>query len=113
MTGAPKIEAMKIIDALEPVKRGIYSGSIGYLDYAGNADLDIVIRTVLVKDGKAYFQVGGAIVADSDPEAEYLETLDKARALVRALRMTLLGSPDVKRPLELQALATLAPFVPR
>jgi aminodeoxychorismate synthase component I len=85
MTGAPKIEAMTIIDALEPVKRGIYSGSIGYLDFSGNLDLNIVIRTILVKDGKAYFQVGGAVVADSDPRGEYLETLDKARALVRAL----------------------------
>jgi para-aminobenzoate synthetase component 1 len=86
MTGAPKIEAMKIIDALEPVKRGIYSGSIGYIDYAGNLDLNIVIRTILIKDGKAYFQVGGAIVADSDPRDEYLETLHKARALRLALQ---------------------------
>ena len=86
MTGAPKIEAMTIIDALEPVKRGIYSGSIGYLDYSGNMDLNIVIRTILVKDGKAYVQVGGAVVADSDPLEEYLETLTKARALMRALQ---------------------------
>jgi para-aminobenzoate synthetase component 1 len=86
MTGAPKIEAMKIIDALEPVKRGIYSGSIGYIDYAGNLDLNIVIRTILIKDGRAYFQVGGAIVADSDPRDEYLETLHKARALRLALQ---------------------------
>jgi para-aminobenzoate synthetase component 1 len=91
MTGAPKIEAMTIIDALEPVKRGIYSGSIGYLDFAGNADLNIVIRTILVRDGKAYFQVGGAVVADSDPEAEYLETLHKARALIRALQSVVEG----------------------
>lgn len=86
MTGAPKIEAMTIIDALEPVKRGIYSGSIGYLDFSGNVDLNIVIRTILVKSGKAYFQVGGAVVADSDPLEEYLETLTKARALMRALQ---------------------------
>ena len=86
MTGAPKIEAMTIIDALEPVKRGIYSGSIGYLDYSGNVDLNIVIRTILIKDGKAYFQVGGAVVSDSDPRDEYLETLDKARALRLALQ---------------------------
>ena len=85
MTGAPKIEAMSIIDSIEPVKRGIYSGSIGYLDFSGNADLNIVIRTILIKDGKAYFQVGGAVVADSDPKQEYLETLYKATALVRAL----------------------------
>jgi len=86
MTGAPKIEAMCIIDALEPVKRGVYSGSIGYLDFAGNADLNIVIRTILIKDGKAYSQVGGAVVADSDPRGEYLETVHKARALIHALR---------------------------
>jgi anthranilate/para-aminobenzoate synthase component I len=86
MTGAPKIEAMKIIDALEPVKRGIYSGSIGYIDYAGNLDLNIVIRTILIKDGRAYFQVGGAIVADSDPRDEYMETLHKAKALRLALQ---------------------------
>ena len=85
MTGAPKIEAMSIIDSLEPVRRGIYSGSIGYLDYWGNADLNIVIRTILVKNGKAYFQVGGAVMADSDPKTEYLETLAKARALARSL----------------------------
>jgi len=86
MTGAPKIEAMKIIDKLEPVKRGIYSGSIGYLDFAGHLDLNIVIRTFVVKDGRCYFNVGGAVVADSDPVGEYQETLDKARALKTALR---------------------------
>ncbi len=67
MTGAPKIEAMKIIDRLEPVKRGIYSGAIGYLDFAGPMDLSIVIRTIVIKDGRCYFHVGGGIVADSDP----------------------------------------------
>jgi para-aminobenzoate synthetase component 1 len=77
---------MSIIDALEPVNRGIYSGSIGYLDFAGGADLNIVIRTILIKDGNAYFQVGGAVVADSDPRDEYIETLHKAQALIRALR---------------------------
>ena len=86
MTGAPKIEAMKIIDALEPVKRGIYSGSIGYLDFAGHLDLNIVIRTFVVKDGRCYYNVGGAVVADSDPREEYQETLDKARALKTALK---------------------------
>jgi len=86
MTGAPKIEAMKIIDSLEPVKRGIYSGAIGYLDFAGPLDLSIVIRTAVVKDGVCYYGVGGAVVADSDPGQEYEETLDKARALMAALR---------------------------
>jgi aminodeoxychorismate synthase component I len=85
MTGAPKIEAMKIIDQLEPVTRGIYSGAIGYLDFRGPMDLSMVIRTIIVKDGRCYFHVGGGIVADSDPQDEYRETLDKARALVEAI----------------------------
>jgi len=85
MTGAPKIEAMKIIDRLEPVKRGIYSGSIGYLDFSGRLDFSIVIRSFVVKNGRCYYNVGGAIVADSDPLAEYLETMDKAGALKTAL----------------------------
>jgi para-aminobenzoate synthetase component 1 len=85
MTGAPKIEAMKIIDELEPYKRGIYSGAIGYFDYAGTVDLNIVIRTIVVKDGRCYFSVGGAVVADSDPVGEYRESMDKARALIRAV----------------------------
>ena len=86
MTGAPKIAAMEIIDALEPVTRGVYSGAIGYLDFAGAMDLSIVIRTILVQNGRAYLNAGGAVVADSDPHDEYEETLDKARALVAALR---------------------------
>lgn len=85
MTGAPKIEAMKIIDAIEPVKRGIYSGAIGYFDRSGTLDLSIVIRTIVCKDGVATFGVGGAVVADSDPAEEYQETLDKARALIKSL----------------------------
>jgi para-aminobenzoate synthetase component 1 len=85
MTGAPKIEAMKIIDRLEPVKRGIYSGAIGYLDFAGPMDLSIVIRTIVITGGRCYFHVGGGIVADSEPMAEFRETQDKARALIQAL----------------------------
>ena len=85
MTGAPKIEAMKIIDALEPVKRGIYSGALGYFDHAGTMDLNIVIRSIVCVEGRAYFGVGGAVVADSDPAAEYQETLDKAKALIEAV----------------------------
>jgi aminodeoxychorismate synthase component I len=85
MTGAPKIEAMKIIDSLEPVCRGIYSGAIGYLDFSGVLDLSIVIRSFVIKDNTCYYHVGGAIVADSDPRAEYLETMTKARALKQAL----------------------------
>jgi len=86
MTGAPKIEAMKIIDTLEPVNRGVYSGAIGFLDFSGTTDLNIVIRTIIIKDQHAYLSVGGAIVADSDPSNEYDETMDKARALIHALK---------------------------
>lgn len=85
MTGAPKIEAMKIIDAIEPVKRGLYSGALGFLDAGGAMDLGMVIRTIVCQDGVATFGVGGAVVADSDPGAEYDETMDKARALIAAV----------------------------
>jgi para-aminobenzoate synthetase component 1 len=85
MTGAPKIAAMRILDRLEPVRRGIYSGALGYFDVRGGLDLCVVIRTILVRGGRAYVHVGGGIVADSDPMGEYRETLDKARALVAAL----------------------------
>lgn len=88
MTGAPKIAAMKIAGALEPVRRGLYSGALGYLDLRGGLDLSVTIRTLLVKKGRAYLHVGGAVVADSDPGAEYDETLDKARALQAALDRT-------------------------
>ena len=87
VTGAPKVRAMEIIDELEPTKRSIYTGSIGYLGLNDDMDMNIVIRTFLIKEGKAYFQVGGGIIYDSDPEAEYVETLDKARALIQALRL--------------------------
>ncbi|NOX96572.1 MAG: aminodeoxychorismate synthase component I [Nitrospirae bacterium] len=85
ITGAPKVRAMEIIDELEPTRRGVYTGGLGYLSFTGDLDLSIVIRTFLIKEGRAYFQVGGGIVADSDPEAEYKETLDKARALMEAV----------------------------
>lgn len=85
ITGAPKIRAMEIIEELEPVRRGVYTGSIGYLGFDGRADLNIVIRTILARGDSFYFQVGGGITADSEPHREYVETLDKARALVRAL----------------------------
>jgi para-aminobenzoate synthetase component 1 len=91
ITGAPKVRAMEIIDELEPTKRSVYTGSIGYLGFNEDMDINIVIRTFLVKEGKAYFQVGGGIIYDSDPEAEYLETLDKGRALIRALE----AAPEV------------------
>ena len=87
ITGAPKVRAMEIIDELEPTRRSVYTGNIGYLGFDGSLDLNIVIRTFIVKDGRAYFQVGGAVVYDSDPEEEYQETLDKARALISALNL--------------------------
>lgn len=85
ITGAPKIRAMEIIEELEPYKRGIYTGSIGYIGFDKAWDLNIVIRTLLIKEGQAYFHGGGGIVADSSPEAEYEETLQKVRALIRVL----------------------------
>jgi len=88
ITGAPKIRSMEIIEELEPVKRSVYTGSIGYMGFDGNMDTSIAIRTFVIKGGKAYFHVGGGIVYDSDPEKEYQETLDKAKALIEALERT-------------------------
>jgi anthranilate/para-aminobenzoate synthase component I len=87
ITGVPKVRCMEIIDELEPVARGPYTGSIGYLSNAGDMDLNIIIRTFVVKDGTAHIQVGAGIVADSVPEQEYFETLQKAEALKKALEM--------------------------
>ncbi|CZQ93313.1 aminodeoxychorismate synthase component I [Trichococcus ilyis] len=89
ITGAPKIRAMEVIDELEPTQRNAYTGSIGYVGFNGDADLNIVIRTILLKDETAYFQVGGGIVWDSDAEMEYEETLVKAKALIAALQAEL------------------------
>jgi len=86
ITGAPKVRAMEIIDELEPTRRNIYTGAVGYLGFDGDMDLNIAIRTIIVKDKKVYFQVGGGIVADSKPDEEYRETLVKAKALMNALR---------------------------
>ncbi|HWB71086.1 MAG TPA: anthranilate synthase component I [Egibacteraceae bacterium] len=86
LTGAPKVRAMEIIDELEPSRRGLYGGGIGYVDLAGNLDLCIAIRTLVIKDGCAYVQAGAGIVADSIPEREYQETQDKAMALLAAVR---------------------------
>ncbi len=85
MTGAPKIEALTILEELEPTERGVYSGALGWLDFGGAIDLSVVIRTIVVKDGRAHVQVGGAIVADSDPSSEHEETMHKARGMLAAL----------------------------
>lgn len=85
MTGAPKIRAMQTIARLEPVPRGIYSGALGYLSFCGGLDLSIVIRTAIVAKGRTWLSVGGGIVADSDPEAEYAESMDKAASVLKAL----------------------------
>lgn len=85
ITGTPKIRAMEVIEELEGLKRNLYTGCIGYFDFNGNSDFNIVIRTIVKKDGKAYFGVGGGITYDSIEEDEYEETLDKAKALMRVL----------------------------
>jgi para-aminobenzoate synthetase component 1 len=85
ITGAPKVRAMEIIAELEPTQRGVYCGSIGYISATGAMDTSIVIRTYLALRRQVYFQAGGGIVADSDPELEYRETLDKARGLIETL----------------------------
>ncbi|SDH83329.1 anthranilate synthase component I [Propionivibrio dicarboxylicus] len=87
VSGAPKVRAMEIIDSLEPVKRGIYAGAVGYLGFHGDMDLAIAIRTALVKDGKLHVQAGAGIVADSDPASEWQETQNKARAVLRAAEL--------------------------
>jgi len=87
VSGAPKIRAMEIIDELESTRRGVYAGAALYMDYSGNLDSCIAIRTIVVKDGRAYIQAGAGIVADSVPEAEYIETVNKARAMLQAIEM--------------------------
>ena len=87
VSGAPKIRAMEIIDELEPVKRGIYSGAVGYLSWSGNMDTAIAIRTAVIKDNVLHIQAGGGIVADSVPATEWEETLNKRRAMFRAVAL--------------------------
>jgi anthranilate synthase component I len=91
VSGAPKVRAMQIIHELEATPRGLYAGAVGYLDFAGNLDFCIAIRTIIMSNGKAYVQAGAGIVIDSNPAAEYEETRDKARALVRALELAQQG----------------------
>ncbi|MEQ3552316.1 anthranilate synthase component I [Pseudonocardia nematodicida] len=85
LSGAPKVRAMQVIDRLEPTRRGLYGGIVGYLDFAGNADTAIAIRTAMIRNGTAYVQAGGGIVADSDPAAEDTECLNKAKAVLSAV----------------------------
>ena len=89
LSGAPKIRAMEIIDELEPVKRGVYGGAVGYISWAGDMDTAIAIRTAVIKDGRLYVQAGGGVVADSVPRLEWKETRNKARAVFRAASMAL------------------------
>ncbi len=91
VSGAPKVRAMQIINELEPTRRGLYAGAVGYLDFAGNLDFCIAIRSIVLEGGKAYIQAGAGIVADSNPTAEYEETRDKARAMIRALELAQAG----------------------
>ena len=91
VSGAPKVRALEIIDELEPVKRGIYAGAVGYLGFHGNMDVAIALRTAVVKDGTLHVQAGGGIVADSQPAAEWQETQNKAKALLRAAEMAEAG----------------------
>jgi len=91
VSGAPKVRAMEIIDELEPTRRGVYSGAIMYLDFSNNLDSCIAIRTLVVKGNKGYIQAGGGIVADSTPEGEYMETVNKSRALLRAIQLAQKG----------------------
>jgi anthranilate synthase component I len=86
VSGAPKIRAMEIIDELESVRRGVYAGAVGYFSYTGNTDTAIALRTLLIKNNRVYIQAGGGVVADSDPGAEFEESVNKARAMVRALQ---------------------------
>ena len=97
VSGAPKVRAMEIIDELEPVKRGIYAGAVGYLGFHGDMDLAIAIRTAVIKDGQIHVQAGAGIVADSDPDAEWQETQSKARAMLRAAEMAEGGLDTVEQ----------------
>jgi anthranilate synthase component 1 len=88
VSGAPKIRAMEIIDELEPVRRGPYAGAVGYVDFSGSMDTCIALRTVVIADGRAFVQSGAGVVADSVPEKEFEETLNKAKGMLVALEMT-------------------------
>ena len=97
VSGAPKIRAMEIIAELEPLKRGVYSGAVGYLGWHGNVDMAIAIRTAVIKDGTLHMQAGGGIVADSVPKYEWKETISKAGAMFSAVEMATRGLDIVDR----------------
>jgi anthranilate synthase component 1 len=94
VSGAPKIRAMEIIDEFEPTRRGPYAGAVGYVDFSGNMDTCIALRTMVIAGGKAYIQAGGGVVADSDPATEFQETINKAKALLRAIEVAEAGFGD-------------------
>ena len=97
VSGAPKIRAMEIIDELEPVKRGVYSGAVGYISWTGNMDTAIAIRTAVIKEGMLNIQAGAGIVADSVPAYEWKETMNKGRAVFRAVAQAEAGLDGVHK----------------
>jgi anthranilate synthase component 1 len=112
LSGAPKPRAMQIIEELEPTRRGLYGGCVGYLDFAGDSDTAIAIRTALIRDGVAYVQAGAGVVADSVPESEDAECRNKAAAVLRAVASAsslspVTPSPATLRPAEAEAQGTL------
>jgi anthranilate synthase component 1 len=92
VSGAPKVRAMEIIDEMEPTRRGVYAGAVGYFSTTGDMDTAITLRSILLKDGKAHVQAGCGVVFDSDPTAEYVETKNKARAPLKAIEMAQAGT---------------------
>ena len=99
LSGAPKVRAMELINQFEPIRRGIYGGAVGYLGWSGNMDTAIAIRTAIIKDGMMHIQAGAGIVADSIPQSEWIETLNKGHAVIRAANAALVGFKDITGPL--------------
>ncbi len=99
LSGAPKVRAMELINQFEPVRRGIYGGAVGYLGWSGNMDTAIAIRTAVIKAGMMHIQAGAGLVADSVPQSEWMETLNKGRAVIRAANAALTGFKDLKGPM--------------
>jgi anthranilate synthase component 1 len=95
VSGAPKVRAMEVIDEIEPHRRGPYAGAVGYIDYSGNMDTCIALRTIVFCHDKIYIQAGAGIVADSIPAAEYQETLNNAGAMLKAIQSTLARTIDI------------------